>query len=262
MKKRSFAAFFVAALILAGCNGEQAEPNGPEGTKAEHIHIYEATVVAATMDAQGYTLHVCSECGDSYTDAYTEKLPAVSSLAEENLLLPGEEFSRERQYAPEFVMIHFTSAVVLSKEDPYNMETVRSIFADYGVSVHYIVGRDGKIQCYVPETLVAYHAGKGTWGDDPQYTNLMNEYAIGIEVVGIGSQKDMAQYLTADQYNALDPALIGFTDAQYAALRQLVQDICSRHGIAMDRQYIIGHEEYSSSKTDPGELFDWNRLLS
>ena len=40
-----------------------------------------------------------------------------------------------------------------------------------------------------------------------------------------------------------------------------MEDICSRYGIPMDRQHVIGHEEYSSHKTDPGQLFDWSKLI-
>ncbi len=37
-------------------------------------HDYTARVTAATCTAQGYTTHVCSHCGDSYTDSYTAAL--------------------------------------------------------------------------------------------------------------------------------------------------------------------------------------------
>ena len=166
----------------------------------------------------------------------------------------------DNTHKPEFVMLHFTSAVVLSPDDPYDKALVRGIFEDYEVSVHYIIDRDGEVRCYVPEELVAYHAGRGTWGNDPQYTDSMNEYAIGIEIMAIGSEMDMEQYLTADAYRKLDPEHVGFTDAQYEALNALVRDICSRNAILLDRQHVIGHEDYSPAKADPGELFDWERL--
>ena len=38
-------------------------------------HDYKAEVVAPTTEAEGYTLHQCANCGDSYKDTYTEKLP-------------------------------------------------------------------------------------------------------------------------------------------------------------------------------------------
>lgn len=262
MRKQKFRFFLLPLLLmlLTGCTSVQ-ETEMP--TSSAHVHDYGQTVVKATYTSQGYTLYRCAGCGDEYKDSIT-KMPTevVSSMARKDYLLPFADFSRERTQNPEFVMVHFTSAVVLDRNDPYNMDTIRSIFVDYKVSVHYIIGRDGTISCYIPEDLVAYHAGYGIWKDDPKYTDNLNDYAIGIEVAAIGSASDMAQYLTAEEYKALSPELIGYTDAQYTALKGLISDICARNDIPMDRAHIIGHEEYSPKKTDPGELFDWERLFS
>ena len=94
-----------------------------------------------------------------------------------------------------------------------------------------------------------------------KYTNAMNHYSIGIELVGMGSQNDMSGYMSASEYKALDDSLKGFTDAQYEALKPLLEDICARYGIPIDRDHIIGHEEYSQKKKDPGELFEWERII-
>lgn len=191
-----------------------------------------------------------------------EKAPVnVSPLAKEDFLTPVEDYSWEREYKPEYVVIHFTSAVVLSRDDPYNIYTVRDIFEDNGLSIHYIIDREGNILCYMPEDRAAWHAGKGTYAGDERLTNLMNKYSIGIELLAIGSQNDMAQYLTKAEYNALDSSLVGFTEKQYAALSDLVGDICERNAISFDREHIIGHDMYNPAKNDPGELFDWNRLF-
>ena len=173
----------------------------------------------------------------------------------------GHDFSLEAEFPLEYVMIHFCSAVVAYPDDPYNMEYVRQTFIDADVSIHYIVDRDGTVYCYVPEYRRAWHAGVGQWLGDEKYTNKMNYYSIGIEVLGIGSASDMAPYMTKKQYNKLNKEFIGFTDAQYDALKALVEDICQRNNIPMDREHIIGHQEYSPKKKDPGELFDWSRLI-
>ena len=166
-----------------------------------------------------------------------------------------------REYKPEFVMIHFTSAVVLDRENPYDMELNRSIFEDYEIGINYIIDRDGTIYCYLPENRAAWHAGEGEFNGEERLTNRMNMYSIGIEVLAIGSESDMAQYLTHSEYLALDSELYGYTQAQYASLKLLITDICMRHDIPMNRSYIIGHEEYSSDKSDPGELFDWSQII-
>ena len=251
--------FLVLSLLLAGC-----APNvkDPVPSSSVHIHNYRHTVVKATYASEGYTLHKCTDCGEKYKDNFTQMpTEVVSSLAQKDFLQPFEDYSRQRKHNPQFVMVHFSSAVVLDQNDPYNMDTIRNIFVDYKVSTHYIIDRDGNIFCYIPEDLVAYHAGYGTWLEET-YTDNFNNYSFGIELAAIGSQTDMAQYLTEDAYQKLPSELIGYTDAQYTSLKNLIVDICTRNDIPMDRQHIIGHQEYSPKKTDPGELFDWDRLFA
>ncbi len=191
-----------------------------------------------------------------------EKISHPEPVIIPDTLQPIEEYSDEREHAPEYVVLHFTSAVVLSKTDPYNMETVRGIFEDNELSIHYIVDRDGNIYSYMPEDRVAWHAGRGEFANDERLTNSMNKYSVGIEILAIGSEKDMSQYLTPDEYASLDKNLIGFTDAQYESVRVLVEDICTRNSIPFDREHVIGHDEYNPSKNDPGELFDWDRIFN
>ena len=185
----------------------------------------------------------------------------VSPLSQEDFLVPLDKFSWDREYAPEYVMLHFTSAVVISKDDPYNMSLIRGIFEDNEVSINYIVDRDGSVLCYIPEDRAAWHAGKGTFGDDERFTDAMNKYSIGIEIVAMGSQKDMAQYMSAQEYNELCDSLKGFTDEQYLSLKVLVKDICQRNDIPFDKEHVIGHDMYNPQKNDPGELFDYNRIF-
>lgn len=195
---------------------------------------------------------------------------ATSMLSEESTvdleiineyLTPLEEYSWERTNDVEFIMLHFCSDVVANPQNPYELTNVRQIFVDYEVSVHYIIDRDGIVYCYMPENRVAWHAGRGTWNNKEKYTNDMNRYSIGIEMLAIGSQSDMAQYMTEEQYLQLDESLIGYTEEQYASLDKMLDKICENNDISRDREHIIGHEEYSPLKSDPGELFDWNRIM-
>ncbi len=230
----------LAAVLLCGCR------QTPESTTASTT-LPPPTTTEATVPV---------------TTTQTPAPVYVYPGAVEDFLLPLEDNSWPRECAPEFVMLHFTSAVAVQPQDPYDLVAVRKIFTDYGTSIHYLLDRDGTVYCYIPEDLVAWHAGKGTFADDEKYTNRMNYYAIGIEILAIGSQADMSLYLTAEQYDALDDSLLGYTDAQYAALRLLVADICQRNGISMDKDHVLGHQDYSESKNDPGELFDWERFFT
>ena len=191
----------------------------------------------------------------------TEPKITVSPEATEDFMEPFGLYSRTRDGEVEFVMLHFSSAIMTNPEDPYDLASVRATFRQYEVSPHYIIDREGNIYCYIPEDRAAYQAGYGTWGDDPKYTDLMNDYSIGIELVAIGSAADMAQYLSAWEYSQIDPSLPGYTEAQYEALDRLLADLCSRYDIPLDRDHIIGHEDYSPHKSDPGELFNWDRIL-
>ena len=50
-----------------------------------HTHSYESTLVEPTETEQGYTEYVCSECGDTYRDSYTDPtgVPGEEPVPEE-----------------------------------------------------------------------------------------------------------------------------------------------------------------------------------
>jgi N-acetylmuramoyl-L-alanine amidase len=193
--------------------------------------------------------------------ATDSEITFVSEHAVEDFLLPIEEYSWEREHKPEFIMLHFSSAIMNHPNDPYNIDYVRDTFIQYDVSTHYIIDRDGTIHCYIPENRVAWHAGKGVWGDNEKYENKMNLYAIGIEILAMGSENDMSIFMSSKEYNKIDKDLIGYTPEQYEALRLLINDLCNRYDIPFTKEHIIGHDEYSPLKTDPGELFDWSEII-
>lgn len=249
MKKFLCLALAVLMLTgLAGCKREEPELTFPKWEEPE------TTAAPDTEPVQT----AAAETVPAYIAPETH---VISELAVEDYMLPLEEHSWDRQYAPEYVMLHFTSAVVNNRREPFSIAAVREIFYGYDVSIHYIIERDGTIHCYIPEDRVAWHAGYGTFADDPKYTDKMNYYAIGIELMAIGSQEDMSDYLTPDEYAELDPSFIGFTDDQYAALHALVADICRRNGIPCDRAHVIGHSDFTHDNHDPGQLLDWSRVL-
>lgn len=171
----------------------------------------------------------------------------------------AKSYSLKREMKIEYVMLHFSSAILIDWNDPYNIDLIRDIFIDGGVDAHYLIGRDGTVYCNVPEDRVAYHAGRGTFGE---VVDNMNSRSVGIEIAAIGSVRDMSKYMTAAQYATIPAENIGYTDAQYEALGALVADICERYGISVDREHIMGHDEYNPNKNDPGELFDWDRLIT
>ena len=64
---------------------------------------------------------------DETNEKETEPM-CVYEGAIEDFLLPIEEFSWERKEEPTHIMIHFTSAIGVHPEDPYNIEYIRDIF--------------------------------------------------------------------------------------------------------------------------------------
>ena len=282
--KRSIFMFALCALLLCGC----ANSDGSKQTIVTADTISESIdeSIPSAADTDPIDTHVNDESASDpespqipetddieTDDAETngsqlpETDPAiaedsfVSPLAEEKYLTPFEEYSWEKEFDTEYVMIHFTSNVVNNRTSPYNVEDVYEIFKETKVSAHYVIDRDGKIYCLIPENYSAWHAGAGVFANDEKYTNKMNKYSIGIELLAIGSEKDMETYLTSEEYNALDKSLIGYTDEQYASLKLLLMDICERNSIEYSREHIIGHSEFNEKKNDPGELFMWDKLF-
>lgn len=175
-------------------------------------------------------------------------------------LLDPKSSSHKRTYAAELIMLHFSSAVVDHPDDPYKYEYIREIFDNNYVGTHYYVDRDGTVYRWLPEDRAAWHAGNGKFGKK-KYKNMMNEYSISIEIAAMGSKEEMAKYIEPEEYDLLDPSLPGYTDEQYASLKSLIRDISNKWDIPLDRSHVIGHDEYASQKRDPGELFDWSRVL-
>lgn len=102
------------------------------------------------------------------------------------------------------------------------------------ISIHYVIGRDGRVVAMVPESQVAWHV-RGH-----------NQDSIGIELVNDGDG--------VDQY----------TDPQIDSLIELLRGLLERHGLGVDA--IKTHDELDDStitcngvvikrKQDPGRAF-------
>ncbi|MCS7018074.1 MAG: N-acetylmuramoyl-L-alanine amidase [Cytophagales bacterium] len=169
---------------------------------------------------------------------------------------------REKEQPVTHLMIHFCSICTQQPENPYDLNGICQVFEKYGVSAHYLIGRDGTVYQLVDESRIAYHAGKGKLPFPPYLENSFNRCSIGIELMGIGTQEEMAHFMSAADYQRIAPSDIGFTEAQYVSLQQLIADICKRHPqVKQNRQHIVGHHEYAPDrKVDPGSLFNWKKI--
>ena len=107
------------------------------------------------------------------------------------------------------------------------------------VSAHYLIGEDGEVVRLVPEDKRAWHAGASFWRGHRD----VNSASIGIELQHPGHALGYRE----------------FAEAQVEALVPLLHRIVQTHDIP--RANVVGHSDVAPArKTDPGELFPWDRL--
>lgn len=106
------------------------------------------------------------------------------------------------------------------------------------VSAHLLIKRDGEIIQYVAFNKRAWHAGVSEYKGKTK----CNDYSIGIELEGIETQ--------------------AYTDQQYKQLSQVIK-ILIRHYPGLSASDVVGHSDIAPGrKTDPGEIFNWEKLFS
>lgn len=121
--------------------------------------------------------------------------------------------------------------------DTFSAKGIIGLYEKYGVSAHYLLGRDGEIFRLVDENDLSYHAGESKLPANPKRTHL-NDNSIGIEV--------------------MSTERIAPTPQQYEQLIRLVNNIRARHNI----KYIYRHSDIAPGrKTDPWS-FDWDTFLT
>lgn len=104
---------------------------------------------------------------------------------------------------------------------------------DLRVSAHFFIRRDGRLIQFVSADDRAWHAGASQW----RGRERCNDFSIGIELEGCDSQP--------------------FEPVQYERLAVVVRALRGHYPIAD----IVGHSDIAPGrKTDPGPLFDWERL--
>ena len=132
------------------------------------------------------------------------------------------------------VIIH--SVYNASEGDKYDVDLVIKQFSRYGVSSHYLIGRDGKVYQLVNERNISFQAGHS---ELPDGRTAVNSCSIGIELI---TSKD-----------SLDAP----TEPQIKSLTALVKSIKSRYNI----KYVLRHSDIAPArKTDPWNM-NWEAFL-
>jgi N-acetyl-anhydromuramyl-L-alanine amidase AmpD len=142
-------------------------------------------------------------------------------------------------------------------DHPIDMIVIHDIEGSYGsaiqmfqnpgrrASAHYIVSYKGQITQMVRDQNIAWHAGNWDY----------NTRAIGIEHEGFAWTSGL------------------YTTAEYDASAHLAASICSRWGVPMDRQHVIGHNQVpdpynprlfggAEHHTDPGPYWAWTYYMA
>lgn len=150
------------------------------------------------------------------------------------IFAPSPNFNH-RDRPPDILLLHYTGM----RTGQEALDRLRDPKAR--VSSHYLVEEDGRVFALVPEERRAWHAGVSFWAGERD----INAASIGIEIVNPGHEFGYRP----------------FPDAQIEALIGLIGDIRTRWTIPDGR--ILGHSDVAPArKTDPGELFPWDRLAA
>jgi N-acetyl-anhydromuramyl-L-alanine amidase AmpD len=111
------------------------------------------------------------------------------------------------------------------------------------VSAHYVIrSSDGEVTQMVQNKDVAWHAGN--W--------YMNMHSIGVEHEGFAAEGST-----------------WYTEAMYRSSAKLVRYLSSKYDIPLDREHIVGHEQYHGltparaklMHNDPGPFWDWEHYM-
>jgi N-acetyl-anhydromuramyl-L-alanine amidase AmpD len=118
--------------------------------------------------------------------------------------------------------------------EQYDINLIIKQFKGYGVSAHYVIGRNGDIYRLTDEKNIAFHAGKSAL---PNGITAVNECSIGIEIMTSYTESPSPEQITS--------------------LVNLVNDIKSRY----DVKYLLRHSDIAPGrKTDPWNM-DWEGFL-
>ena len=163
---------------------------------------------------------------------------------------------------PDTIVIHYTAGRNAKSSANYLGRD------DIKASAHLVIGRDGEIFQLVPFNIIAWHAGKSSWGD----RTWLNKYSIGIELdnagvlnkVGdeyqawFGAMYKADEVLFATHRNETLPRYWKtYTEKQIAVCRQVCQLLIAK----FDIKTIVGHEEIAPGrKQDPGPAFPLDKF--
>ena len=116
---------------------------------------------------------------------------------------------------------------------------------DREVSCHYFIGKDGRVEQYLDNSVRAWHAGAGYWAG---FVDI-NSLSIGIEIECPGDDQSF------EWPNS------GYNEIQTQRTAELVKKLAAEYNILP--HHVLGHQDVSPyRKKDPGPRFDWSALAA
>ena len=151
----------------------------------------------------------------------------------ENLYSPNFSPKKRNIRNIKYLIIHYTGMKRTSDA------IKRLINYKSEVSCHYFIKKNGDIIRMVPDSYVAWHAGKSKWKKHESLNNL----SIGIELDNPGH----------------DHGYQPFKSKQIKSLERLIKKLKSKYQIK--KENVLGHSDIAPErKNDPGEKFPWHLL--
>ena len=132
-----------------------------------------------------------------------------------------------------FIIFHYTGM----KKESEAIKRLTDIQSE--VSCHYLVKNNGEIITMIPDSYIAWHAGKSSWGKHKS----LNKNSIGIEITNPGHEFNYKK----------------FSKRQITSLLILSKFLIKKYKINIKN--ILGHSDIAPErKKDPGEKFPWKYL--
>ena len=132
-----------------------------------------------------------------------------------------------------FIIIHYTGM----KKESDAIKKLTSYKSN--VSCHFFIKTNGQLIQMVPESYIAWHAGKSKWGN----FKSLNKNSIGIEIHNPGHEFNYKS----------------FNNKQIVTLINLLKKLKKKYRIKIEN--ILGHSDIAPQrKKDPGEKFPWEIL--
>ena len=151
----------------------------------------------------------------------------------ENLYSPNFSPKKRNIKNIKYLIIHYTGMKKTS-------DAIKRL-VDYKseVSCHYFIKKNGDIIRMVPDSYIAWHAGKSNW----KRHNFLNKLSIGIELDNPGH----------------DHGYQPFKLKQIKSLKRLIKKLKLKYKIK--KENVLGHSDIAPErKKDPGEKFPWHLL--